>query len=185
MDYNQVSGSTGATPENASPAATGDAPILSSIDLLGDVLQTPDVEIVKFNKDGSVKKKPGRKPGQQNATVSRETIARPAKTAIQKKADLLTAEQTAKMFINMAIGLAVNVIGDEWNFDSQEEADTMKTVVTAYIDAKGNGQLSPETMLAIALVGFSASRMRHENTQAKIGKFFGKLWTGAKKLFIK
>ncbi len=126
------------------------------------------------------RKKRGRKAGKATS-LQKATI----KTSLEKQAQKVSAETIAKSFINLGVGGAAAFIGDEWNFQNKQEADDMVAAVAGYIEAKSDVNISPEIMLLLVVGSYSMSRLSHENTQTKIGKFFGGAWNMLKKLFNK
>jgi hypothetical protein len=77
----------------------------------------------------------------------------------------------------------IALVGPEWDFQNQAEADGMKAAVSAYIEAKGDGQLTPEAMLLLVVAGYALPRAAHENTRSKLEGFFSGLWNGLKSIF--
>lgn len=148
-------------------------------------LQAPESPDIVRNKDGTVRRKPGRKPGQQSGTgqSSVSNVTAKVKTPAQKKAETLTNEQTALFIITMTSNMLIGGIGKEWEFNDQQEADTIKAVTTAYLESKGGAGLSPESMLLLTLSAYAMPRFQHENTRTKLGAFFGSAWQAFKSLF--
>jgi len=155
-------------------------------DYVGDRTET-QAPVVPLKLDGTPRKKPGRKPGQktgappplefgdsQTAAVSapQKVAASPA----QKRANRAASEQIATQTLHLAIGSMAAFVGPEWQCENQEEADGLKAALTAYIEVKGDGELSPEAMLALVFAGYAMPRFSHPNTREKIGGFFGKCW---------
>ena len=104
------------------------------------------------------------------------------KTPLEKQAQKVSAEGIAKSFINLGVGAAVSFIGDEWDFESKTEADDMVAAVAGYIEAKGDGRISPEVMLLLVIGSYSVTRFKHKNTQSKFGAFLSGAWRWSKKL---
>lgn len=187
---NSELGDSGAMPQNGGEPASfpppdpgnqnGQLPGVSTVSLLAPALQAASGETVTLNKDGTPRRKPGRKPGQKTGEgVTAQNVTPKAtvpKTAAQVKAQTMTSEQTARMVINASVGAMVEMVGPEWDFQDALEADTMKTVVTAYIDAKGGAAMSPEAMLLLALAGYGLPRAKEPNTREKFASFFGGVW---------
>jgi hypothetical protein len=98
------------------------------------------------------------------------------KTPAQQRANRAASEELARAILNTSVGLMVTTVGDEWNFQSPDEAAGMKNALSVYIESKGDAALSPETMLALVVAGYSLPRLGHENTRTKLSKFFGGLW---------
>lgn len=144
---------------------------VDSVSLLAASLSVEYADKPALNLDGTVRKKRGRKPGQKNGEKV-SGVVEVKKTAAQTRAQKLTAEQTAKLLLNTTVGIMVELVGPEWDFESAEEAVMLKTSVAAYIESKGGAQLSPETILVLALGSYALPRARHENTRQKLSKFF-------------
>lgn len=145
---------------------------------------------VILNKDGTVRKKPGRKPGQKTAApVAPEagdtaTLSPAApKSPQEKKAVRLGCEQTARAILGTTVGALREFIGPEWDFQSQEEADGMRIALAAYIESKGGGEMSPEMAMLLVSCGYVAPRFKHENTRTKVGGFFKGAWEAIKGVF--
>jgi hypothetical protein len=145
-----------------------------------------------LNKDGSVKKKPGRKPGQKNAvtppvegeeTMQATMSPTAPKTPQAKKAVRLGCDQTARAILGTTVGALREFIGPEWDFTSQEEADGMRIALAAYIESKGGGEMSPEVAMLLVSCGYIAPRFKHENTRSKVGGFFKSSWDAIRDVF--
>jgi hypothetical protein len=160
-------------------------------DLSGD---TAGAKTTILNRDGTVRKKPGRKPGQKNAvhstTSATDSTGEPAtlspatpKTPQEKKAVRLGCDQTARAILGTAVGAMRELVGPEWDFTSQEEADGMRIALAAYIEAKGGGEMSPEVALILVSCGYVGPRFAHENTRTKVGGFFRGAWEAFKGVF--
>jgi len=160
-------------------------------DLLGGG-QTP-AQTTILNRDGTVRKKPGRKPGQKNAVSSApatDQTGEPAtlapatpKSPQEKKAVRLGCDQTARAVLGTVVGAMREFVGPEWDFANQEEADGMRIALAAYIEAKGGGEMSPELALILVSTGYAAPRFAHQNTRDKFGRFFGGAWNAIKDVF--
>lgn len=149
-------------------------------------------EPVILNKDGTVRKKPGRKPGQKSAPAAALSSDDPApatlspaapKSAQEKKAVRLGCDQTARAILGTTVGAMRELVGPEWDFQSQEEADGMRIALAAFIEAKGGGEMSPELALLLVTCGYAGPRFAHENTRSKFGAFFGGAWNAIKGVF--
>lgn len=145
---------------------------------------------VILNRDGTVRKKPGRKPGQKSAVPAAGSDPEPAtlspaapKTPQEKKAVRLGCDQTARAILGTTVGAMRELVGPEWDFTSQEEADGMRIALAAFIEAKGGGEMSPEIALILVTCGYAGPRFAHENTRTKVGGFFKSAWNGFKALF--
>lgn len=143
---------------------------VDSVSLLAASLGVEYADKPALNMDGTLRKKRGRKPGQKNGEKTVVT-GEVKKTATQTQAQKLTAEQTAKLLLHTGVGVLVELIGAEWDFESVEEATMLKTSVAAYIESKGGAQLSPELILVLALGSYALPRARHRNTREKITYF--------------
>lgn len=189
---------------NSVPLENGDNPgdVAASPEIIRDVspvtiagLVTSDPhtsEPVILNRDGTVRKKPGRKPGQKSAAPVQAsgdpgeavTLSPTApKSPQEKKAVRLGCDQTARAVLGTVVGAMRELVGPEWDFQSQEEADGMRVAVAAYIEAKGGGEMSPELALVLVTSGYAFPRFAHENTRAKIGGFFKSAWNAIKGVF--
>lgn len=140
--------------------------------------------------NGQPKKKPGRKPGGKNApsgaytgTETPTAAAPTAKTPATRKAQRVASEELARAVLSTSVGAMVALVGPEWDFQSQAEADGMKAATAAYIEAKGDGQLTPEAMLLLVVAGYALPRAAHENTRTKFGAFFSGLLNGLRRIF--
>lgn len=187
----QVSG----TPDNVPPVDAATSPEIireaEGVTLAALVDNGPaHSEPVILNKDGTVRKKPGRKPGQKTATPAPAADGETAtlspaapKSPQEKKAVRLGCDQTARAILGTAVGAMRGLVGPEWDFQSQEEADGMRIALAAFIEAKGGGEMSPELALLLVTCGYAGPRFAHENTRSKFGAFFGSAWNAFKSLF--
>lgn len=186
-----------AEPSPAAPpvdAATSPEIIPADSVTLSDLLDNAPTsgKTVILNRDGTVRKKPGRKPGQKNAVPNASDTSAPAgatlspaapKSPQEKKAVRLGCDQTARAILGTTVGAMRELVGPEWDFTSQEEADGMRIALAAFIEAKGGGEMSPEIALILVTCGYAGPRFAHENTRAKVGGFFASAWNGFKALF--
>jgi hypothetical protein len=148
-----------------------------------------------LNKDGTIRKKPGRKPGQKNAPKTGDTqetsdtqapaatVSPTAKTPQDRKAVRLGCDQTARAVLGTTVGALRELVGPEWDFSSQEEADGMRIALGAYIEAKGGGSMSPELALLLVTCGYAGPRFAHENTRSKFKSFFSTVLNALKGVF--
>jgi hypothetical protein len=181
-------------PDSATLSAPVDAPAPPGVSIsdisapfkldMGDSAQT-----VPLNRDGTPKRKPGR-PRKDAAQISpalgdtaQTPATQPAKSPAAKKANRVAADELARAILNLSVGGMSAMVGPEWQFQSPEEAQGMKAAVAAYIEAKGDGQLSPEALLALVVASYAVPRFAEENTRTKLGGFFGKIWDGFKGLW--
>lgn len=188
------------TPENGESASVGAQTetipeiILStamSMETLTDGL-TGETPIL--NRDGTLRKKPGRKPGQKNGTGAAAVTdtatpipATPAtpQTPHAKKAVRLASDQTARAILNTVVGVMCEAVGPEWDFVNQAEADGMRIALAAYVEAKGGGEMSPELAMLLVTSGYALPRMRHENTRTKLANFFGGTFKAIRSVFTR
>lgn len=177
---------TGAAATVTGNDSTANAETLDS--LMGNV-QTVEGPIL--NKDGTERKKRGRKSNAERAKLAAsEPATEPAnltpstpKTPQEKKAVRLGCDQTARAILGTTVGVMREFVGPEWDFTSQEEADGMRIALAAYIESKGGGEMSPEVALLLVTSGYAAPRFQHQNTRAKFAAFFGSAWSAIKGVF--
>ena len=74
------------------------------------------------------------------------------------------------MAVRTGVGVLCQVFGDEWQCESQEEADALVTSVEEYLNAKGQVQMTPETALVLSMSSYIIPRVQHENTKTKLAK---------------
>lgn len=188
---------SGATPD--APAESGDSAGVSILSLVTDVSNTPytpdsnrPTDNPLLGRDGQ----PRRKPGRPRKTPAPETeptgqtilAATPVKnsdTPAQRRANKVASTEVARALLNVSVGAMSSLVGPEWEFSSQEEADGMRVAVAAYIEAKGDGNVSPEAMLLLVIAGYAVPRAAHENTRSKLGGFFKGVLNGLKSLFTR
>lgn len=115
------------------------------------------------------------------ATVSTApAVAQAPRTPAERKAQKVASEELARAILGTGVGAMVALVGPEWDFQSPEEAAGMKAAVATYIDAKGDGKISPEAMLLLVVAGYALPRAAEPNTREKLGAFFGGLWSSLK-----
>ena len=173
-------------PVAATPAAVSISDIAGQFQIdLGDAAPT-----APMNRDGTPKRKPGRPrknteilPVDPTSPAANPTPAVTPKTPAARKANRVASDELARAILNLSVGGLSALVGPEWNFQSPEEAQGMKAAVSAYIEAKGDGQLSPEALLALVVASYAVPRFAEENTRSKLGGFFGKVWSGFKSLW--
>lgn len=128
---------------------------------------------------GRFKKKPKRQaqeatkvdaPATENAAP--QTPASPAR----KRQVRVTSDQTASMVLNFCVGGMASVVGPEWDFQSPEEATSLKAAASAYLEAKNAGQMSPEMMLLLAIGAYSLPRVAVPNTRQKFKIILKHVW---------
>ncbi len=116
--------------------------------------------VPKKNKSGKFRLR----PGQAGAKLS------------QKKEvdDIALAEQSANLLINMSTNLASTVGGDAWKPSASEDS-LLKTATAGYLASKGDMDIPPGILLALALTAYitaSYARMPAKPKLAGIRKFF-------------
>jgi hypothetical protein len=177
-------------------ALPGTIPEKSGALLLGELTSHVETatEAPILNKDGTIRKKPGRKPGQKTGMAASEipngegaqtatlSPTKP-KTPQEKKSVRLGCDQTARAILGTTVGAMRELVGPEWDFSSQEEADGMRIALAAFIEAKGGGEMSPELALLLVTCGYAGPRFAHENTRAKIGGFFKSCYNAIRDVF--
>lgn len=144
------------------------------------------------NRDGTPKRKPGRprKIRPEDAQELPGVVSAPAapaqsapKTPAARKANRVASDELARAILNLSVGSLSALVGPEWDFQSPEEAQGMKGAVSAYIEAKGDGQLSPEALLLLVVGSYAVPRFGHENTRSKLGAFFKGVFKAVKGVF--
>lgn len=148
---------------------------------------------IATNRDGSVKRKPGRprkvaQVGGEIPTINLGDGSAPAtpalaKTPAQRRAQRVSSDELARAILNVSVGGMASLVGPEWQFNSPDEAQGMKSAVSAYIEAKGDGNITPESMLLLVVASYAAPRFAEPNTRDKFGAFFGGAWKAFKGLF--
>lgn len=130
--------------------------------------------------DGSYALKRGRKAGTSIAQASQIVAEKPAPMSAKaaRAANVVTNKAAAHATVKTVVTMLGGMVGEEWNFADQDEADAMVQAVTAYYDANGQIQMSPETMLGIQLIAYAAPRVQHPNTKSKLEK----AWDWTKKI---
>jgi hypothetical protein len=136
--------------------------------------------------DGTPKAKPGRprKDGAEGKPMSATEVKIRAKKADDtEKAKRMACDTLATNILNMAVGTLVQVVGPEWAPQNDDESKALKGALSDYLYAQGKVTMSPGTVLAIAVGGYSFARFQHENTRNKFGAFFGGFWRGVKTVY--
>jgi hypothetical protein len=122
----------------------------------------------RMKSTGGYAAKRGRKPGQTSA------IKKGSPIVSMGVADLgAQNEATAKLCANILINGGVQVFGDHWKPTDKAEAEGLKCAFKDYFDSIGGVNLPPSVALIIAVGMYSAPRVMHPDSQAKI-----QLWTG-------
>lgn len=179
----------GATPPEPGAAAT--APVVSILTLADGGVNSATVTL-PTNADGTVKRRPGRPrknplPDTANASTQSASPAVPStpKTTVQKKATKAATIGMASTVLNTIQAGMCNLVGNEWAFQNQDEADTLRNSLVNFIEAKGGAEMTPEMDLIFTTAAYAFPRFGHENTRSKMSKFFGGLWSKVSGLFGK
>ena len=140
----------------------------------------PMPEGVIYNRDGSIRKKRGRKPGQKPASVSDgEPAPENAPQATISAASKMSSRQAANLFTGLTVHSAVILFGQEVGAASDEEGKMLAAAYKDYFDSKGGLDLPPEVGMIFALGAFYAPRVMHEKSKTfreKVAGFFGRLF---------
>lgn len=177
-----MSGVAGATPID-SPAPTGESapdtvtPSVADIgelvrgNVIGEIYGARGSNSVPLNRDGTVKRKPGRP-----SNASRGLPGTPAKSEPEKRSARISSTEASRAIVNLSNSFLVGALGDEWQFDSQAECDGMREAVAAYVEAKSDGTMSPDALLALVVAGYAAPRVTRPVTRGKIRTFLARVW---------
>lgn len=135
---------------------------------------------VRLNKDGTIAKKRGRKPGQKSATVSgpvNSVSSLPpvniAENAVSdNQPQKISTEESARWSANIVFNVGGFVFGDELGKPKdKDEANAMKAAFKNYYDVKGTPNIPPEIGLLLAIGFYAAPRLRHESMSEKVGRW--------------
>lgn len=180
----------GATPPEPGAAAT--APVVSILSLVDGGVNSATVTLTPpLNADGTVKRKRGRPRKNPDTATASTQSAPPAvtqsapKTTVQKKATKAATIGMAKTVLNTVQAGMCNLVGEEWAFANQEEADQLRDSLVNFIEAKGGAEMTPEMDLLFTTAAYAFPRFGHENTRSKMSKFFGGIWAKVSGLFGK
>lgn len=121
----------------------------------------------RMKSTGGFAAKRGRKPGQTSAAAT--SGKRITQVAMLTGPDVSAQnEATAKLCANILINGGVQVFGDHWKPSDKNEADGLKCAFKDYFDSIGGVNLPPSVALLIAVGMYSAPRVMHPDSQAKI-----------------
>lgn len=122
-------------------------------------------ENVTYNKDGSVRKKRGRKPNAEKKFINPRD-----KKAAETASDILKADSTqaAQIISGMLEQMQVTLISDEFEYN-QMEKDLNILAWKDTLDYYGGLQVSPPMSLVISHMGIILSRAQQPKTQTKFG----------------
>lgn len=135
---------------------------------------------VRLNKDGTIAKKRGRKPGQKSATVSGPVnsvsnlppVNQPENAASDNQPQKISTEESARWSANIVFNVGGFVFGDELGKPKdKDEANAMKAAFKNYYDVKGTPNIPPEIGLLLAIGFYAAPRLRHESMSEKVGRW--------------
>ena len=171
---------TGAQAPQDMPAATGEAS-LSLGDLVGVHTGAGEALPPPLTIEGAPRRKRGRPRKDVSAQTAPPEIklgdnaqAAPTQklTPAQKKSVKVSSDAAARQILGVTVGTLVGLIGEEWDFESQAEADNMRAALAAYLEAGGGLDVSPTMALTMAAGGYALPRLKHQNTRQKLGAFF-------------
>lgn len=114
-----------------------------------------------LNKDGSYRKKRGRKKGSRNSDSD---------STDENTVPVINVDEAAKQSANLFINAGVLIFGDDWAPESKDEAGALKNAFKNYYDAKGVPEIPPEYGLAFALGAYSLNRITKDQTRTKLQK---------------
>lgn len=163
------------SPELAAPEGDAPAPIAQSSETNAPAdisKQQGTIDGVKYNLDGSIRKKRGRKPGSTN------TPAQINASAPQIEVDVIGSAQAT---VDAATGSLAMLLGPEWHPEKMER-DNLVAATANYYKSKNMADIPPGVLLGIVVFGYSMSRMQNENTSTKLKVFTIRAWTGIKNL---
>lgn len=111
----------------------------------------------------------GRKPGSTNkATDSKLTAAQSINVPDEFDA-------AAAMYFDVATGVLVGAISDDWNPESPEEREGMIKAVAAYLRSKGSVEISPGQALLFVGIAYASKRLNKPKTKEKLTLWFLKI----------
>lgn len=169
---------------STAPEVPASPPVVSITDISASYDKNID-QAAPLNRDGSPKRKPGRP--RKMASADQQALPgidlgdgpspaaaapTPAKSPAAKRAARVSSDELARAVLHLSVGGMSALVGPEWDFQSPEEALGLKSAVSAYIEAKGDGQLTPENMLLLVVASYALPRFKEPNTREKIGGFF-------------
>ena len=191
MDDDNDAGNDNTKPASETSEGGG---LLDSVSLDAHLLQgfDPSKHVARdgvpvLTSTGEFRRKPGRKLGQKNGEKAAPASGAPTpkkRTPLEKKSEEMSAEGAAIVLCGFATQTMSKLIGPEWDFQSQQEADAVRGALAAYIRSKGDSfDLPPGVMLTLVLTTYAATRFQHENTRSKFGRFWDFAKSGFKRIF--
>lgn len=121
---------------------------------------------VTLNKDGTPRKKRGRKPGSTN------TPAQIAATTPQLDETIVG---TAQFTVDAVTGALAMIIGPEWQAE-KDERETLIAQTAHYFRSQNIADVPPGVLLALVCAGYAVKRVQNENTATKLKIFALKSW---------
>jgi hypothetical protein len=125
---------------------------------------------VTLNKDGTPRKKRGRKPGQTNtpAQITQQT---------PQIDDVIVG--TAQFTVDAITGALAMMIGPEWQAE-KDERETLIAQTAHYFRTQNISDIPPGVLLAIVCAGYAMKRVQNENTATKLKVFAVRAWGAIK-----
>lgn len=132
-----------------------------------------------LNKDGSVKKRRGRPPKSANTqTTAPEKTTDNAplnpEVAVPPR-EKISATAAAKGAANLTIYATVLLCGEEVGRPKENEAKDLAAAYKDYFDVRGVPDIPPEVGLAMAVLGYVAPRVMHDDARTRIQKIADKI----------
>lgn len=132
-----------------------------------------------LNKDGSVKKRRGRPPktvNTQSAAPEKtpETAAVNTDGAVTPR-EKISAAAAAKGAANLTIYATVLLCGEEVGRPKDNDAKELAAAYKDYFDVRGVPDIPPEVGLAMAVLGYVAPRVMHNDARTRIQKIADKI----------
>lgn len=119
-----------------------------------------------MNRDGSFRKKPGRK----NPSISGHAEPR---INIPEAPQPDQSEMAAKACAALYVQSGMTLFGMEWAPENKEEFQGLEFAFKSYFDAKGAIDIPPGIALALAMSSYAAKRFQQPTTQSRIAYAWG------------
>lgn len=81
----------------------------------------------------------------------------------------------ANVMFDMGVGILATGFGPEWQPENPEERQMIIDPLSTYLESQGFTDLPPGVVLSIVVIAYSAKRIHHPNTKAKLVKIGGKV----------
>lgn len=81
----------------------------------------------------------------------------------------------ANVMFDMGVGLLTTGFGPEWQPENPDERQMIIDPLATYLESQGFTDLPPGVVLSIVVIAYSAKRIHHPNTKAKLVKIGGKV----------